>query len=119
MFSDKELSETSCIHCGYVDCDGTCRQPRCSECGLKGDFAGYHNVGRDGKTLCVACAEKEIEVYKITEAVPGNGFFLRDIKEAIENIRTVEDADPGDGYTITKETMSLLNYEAMEEFQGF
>ena len=91
----------------------------CSECGLIGDFAGYHQVGRDRKSLCMACAEAGIDVYKISEADPHNYFFVRNIDDAMSEIRTVESCDVGDGYRITKERMSLLKYEALEEFQGF
>lgn len=92
---------------------------KCNECGLGGHFAGYHMVGKDRKSLCVACAEQEIEVYKITEAVPGNAFCLRDLNEAMESIKAVEWCDSGDGYAITKQSMSLVKYESLEEFQGF
>ncbi len=40
----------------------------CAECGVTGDFCGYHNLGSEKKSLCVACAEAEITVWTITLA---------------------------------------------------
>lgn len=102
-----------------TNCLDSCYGSKCAECGLEGNFAGYHHLGKNKKSLCMACAEQDIEVYKISEADPGNHFFVKDLGEALENIKAVKYCEDGNGYTIVKESMTLARYESLEEFQGF
>lgn len=93
----------------------------CAECRVSGDFCGYHGLGREEISLCVACAEQEIDVWTITLAVcESGGVTAPSLKEAIDTVSAiVGEMDYEDGYTIHKKKMSRLQVVTMPEFQGF
>jgi len=99
-------------------------ESKCSNCGVTGDFCGYHHLSRDKISLCVACAEQDIDVLQITLAGEKTGGIITpSIEEAIETmsaiIREMKDAEVGDGYTVWKRSMRRLLVVTTPEFQGF
>ena len=93
---------------------------KCSECGLEGDFCGYHNLGVENKSLCMACAEAPVEVYRIALHGEGGGCVAPTLLEAIDTITAlVGEMDSDTGYDIGMEKMTRKEVVAMPEFQGF
>lgn len=93
---------------------------KCAECGLTGDFCGYHNLGSQKVSLCLACAETEVDVWRISLHGEGGGCVAPTITEAVDSITAlIGEMDNGDGYDISKERLSKLSVVGMSEFQGF
>ena len=98
----------------------------CVECGVTGDFCGYHGIRPKEVSLCVACAEQQIDVWVINlEGQIGGGIVTSDLKEAQETITVImdemakQDIGDVDAYTISKKQMSRLQVMSLPEFQGF
>lgn len=102
-----------------------CSDLLCADCGLAGDYCGYHQLGSQKISLCCACAEREVTVWQITLAGEDSGGIVHQtLDEAIETMTVImkEMADQDDGcdiYSIHKQKMSRLQVVAMPEFQGF
>ena len=69
----------------------------------------------------INCAEKEITVYKVydIDAVNGNFYVEKDIKELMKTIETLQDYDDGGGFGIRCTTMTQGEYYNLPEFEGF
>ena len=97
----------------------------CADCGVTGDYCGYHQLGSQKISLCVTCAEREVTVWHITLADEDSGGIVHQtINKAIETmtviIREMENQDDdSDSYSIHKQKMSRLEVVTMPEFQGF
>jgi len=99
---------------------GTLSEAVCAECGLTGAFCGHHYVGPCNVSLCMSCAEKPIEVFVLREEGGGSGYFNQTIEPALEELKALlESAEVGEGYTVTKETITGLQKHTMPEFDGF
>ena len=95
-------------------------QNSCSNCGTTGDFCGYHQLGPQRKALCVACAESEIDVWRISLNEEKGGYYV-DSKEKADNELSVlaETREEEDTYHVHPEKMSRLKFYSLFEFEGF
>ena len=74
-------------------------------------------VLRDRGFLCVACGDKEIDVFRVSPADdPKNCYCEKDVG-AIMDMVAVAEVD--EGYTITKQRMKQCRYYNLAEFNGF
>lgn len=93
---------------------------KCKVCGLSVNFAGYHLVGTDQISLCMACATMDVEAYRIT--IPGeSGFIEKSLGDAMTAMESlVEEMDIDDEpYIIKKILIKRLELENLPEFTGF
>ncbi len=92
-------------------------EPKCNECKVTGNFCGYHNLRWNHLSLCMACAEKEIIVYKISlDKGDSNVYVERDIEYFFYMI---DEREEDNGYFIEKSVMTMIEWYSLEEFQGF
>ena len=85
----------NCRHCGKIIEDNHVRI---------GDF-------------CMGCEGKELDVYRVRIAdEKGNSYIDKNVDHVKDMLIECE---VGDGYTITKERMKVIQYYSLPEFMGF
>lgn len=84
----------------------------CKHCGI--EIKDNHvRIG----DFCMGCEGTEIDVYRVRIAEEKGASYIDKNPDNIKDMLT--ECEVGDGYTITKERMKVIQYYNLPEFIGF
>lgn len=92
---------------------------RCAVCGVEGNFCGYHNIGPEKVSLCVACAESPVEVYRVTMGGSNQtpSLYVEDPNAVLSMMHTLmERMEPKETILIEKRVRTYLKLFQMPQF---
>jgi len=94
---------------------------KCEECGLEGNFAGYHGVGPKSVSLCMACAEATVHMWRIRQRDENSGgYYAHSQDDALAELDILlKEDEVGGGYSVTIEEKTIFEKYSMTEFHGF
>ena len=75
----------------------------------------FERIQTGNGSVCMKCEGKEIDVYKVMMPGSKHGYYESDIEKVMDLFRDDLDAE----YTIKRETMNVVEYHNLPDFEGF
>ena len=81
-----------------------------------GEQERVNTILHKGTAVCFECSPKKIEVFSLSIEKPGANLIEKNIEDVVSSLSEMCE---GDEYNVAKISMTNLEYESLEEFDGF